>query len=104
MHNTETYSSFGSMGTDRISQVRRRTKLQNKDLQELYTFTIHNRYPKLSYGVDYVTEKYEKLIYANAETAEILIQIRERLIGKKLVEGHRLVKVRTKVHKTIVLY
>ena len=92
------------MGTDRISQVRGRTKLQNKDLQELYTFTIHNRYPKLSYAVDYVTEKYEKLIYANAETAEILIQIRERLIGKKLVEEHRLVKVRTKVHKTIVLY
>ena len=91
VHNTEAYNSFSSMGSDhrlvtarfKLSLRKHKTAakqnkynwsaLKNEDIQKNYTVNVRNRYAELSSDVTDVTEKYEKLIQANTETAEMLI-------------------------------
>ena len=74
------------------------------ELQELYIVTIHNRYADLSNNVDYVTEKYGKLVEANTETAENMIPVEKKNKRRNVAEDPRIEDARTEVQKAFENY
>jgi len=87
-NNVDAYNSFSSLGSDhrlvtarirlslRMSKTPAKLKhydwssLRDKELQEMYTITVRNRYTELYNEEDDITEQYEKFMQSNAEAAE----------------------------------
>ena len=53
--------------------------LKDKDLQDLYTIAIKNRFTELSDVNDFPTDSYDHLIKANQEAAKEYIPVKEKL-------------------------
>lgn len=91
--NVEAYNSFGNVGSDhrivsanirlslransktppRKSRINWNLLVHNKDLQDLYTVEVKNRYSVLADNVETPTDKYEAFIKANKEVSEKLL-------------------------------
>ena len=97
IHNVEAYSSFCSLGGDhrlvsatvRLSLRKSKSPpkkvqydwktLQDPEIQKQYTVEVRNRFAGLCTEEGDATEKYEKLIQANSETAEMIIPKRAKM-------------------------
>lgn len=122
MQNKKVYSSFTSMDNDqrlltarlplslRKSETQAKknnyvwSTLQNKDLQEFYTISMHIRYAELSSSAKDITEIYGKLIKAKSDTADMLKPVKQKMKRRKLSEDHRIAEERTDVQKAFVIY
>jgi len=80
------------------------SKLKNTELQELYTVTVRNRFAELSDKVDDISEKYEKFVQANAETAVELIPVKKKMKGYKMTDDPRIVQARKEVQESFLSY
>ena len=112
--NVEAYNSFSSMGSDhrilnakvklslRVSKTPPKvkfdwSKLQCKDLQQLFTVTIRNKYAELCVETNTTTERYEHLIKANKETAQELLPPKKKNKRNRLSTDPRVVTARRNV-------
>ena len=96
LHNVEVFNSFASTGSDhrlvsaKIKLSLRKNKcpkkkkkhdwtvLRRPDIQQQYTITVRNRFEELCDQSDEISERYEKLVQANAEAAEKIVLVLKR--------------------------
>ena len=126
--NVEAYSFFASIGSDhRVISARLKLSLRkvktpaqkklynwsrlsnNEELQHQYTIQIRNRYAELCIGGEDITEKYDKLIKANNETAHFfkqenaktrqISQIMKMLLNKDIKFKIRLIYIKERQMK-----
>ena len=111
--NIKAYSFFASIGSDhRVISARLKLSLRkvktlaqkklynwsalsnNEELQHQYTIQIRNRYAELCIEGEDITEKYDKLIKANNETAHLLLQTREQKNKTNFANNEKVIEQR----------
>ena len=122
--NVEACSFFASIGSDhRVISARLKLSLRkvetpaqkklynwsalsnNEELHHQYTIQIRNRYAELCIESEDITEKYDKLIKANNETAHLFLQTRQtsqimkRLLNKDIKFKKRLIYIKERQMK-----
>ena len=121
--NVEASISFASIGSEyRVISARLKLNLRevktpaqkklynwsalsnNEELQHQYTIQLRNRDPELCIEGKDITEKYDKLIKTNNETANLLLQTRERKKKINFAKHGKVIKQRYKVQKAFVFY
>ena len=114
--NVKAYSSFASIGSDhRVISARLKLSLRkfktptqkklynwsalsnNEELQHQYTIQIRNRYAELFIEGEDITEKYDKLIKANNETAHLHLQTREQKNKTNFANNEKVIEQRYKI-------
>ena len=123
IRNVEAYNSFSSIGSDhRVLSARVNLSLRksaapkrkdsyewsalksDRDLQQLYTVEVKNRYNELQEGTESITELYQHLITANSEAAEKHMPKKKRKAKKNPSKDTRVVEARTKVQEEFEKY
>ncbi|XP_060792617.1 craniofacial development protein 2-like [Neoarius graeffei] len=118
MLNVEAYNSFASVGSDhRIISARVRLSLQKKkaesrkrqdnwnlfksrrDIQELYTIEVHNRFQPLQELDESATDRYRRFIKATEEAAEKVVPIRNRGRKTRHSEDSRVTHARDELNR-----
>ena len=120
--NVEAYSAFSSIGSDhrvvtakiklslRMSKSKARKKqydwsiLERKELQELYTISVQNRFAVLAEEGDDVTNSYGKFVQANQEATEKLIPEKKKKKKNELAENPRVRSARQELQNVSVEY
>ncbi|XP_060754232.1 uncharacterized protein LOC132865717 [Neoarius graeffei] len=122
MLNVEAYNSFASVGSDhRIVSARVRLSLRKKkaeprkrqydwnlfksrrDIQELYTIAVHNRFQPIQELDESATGRYERFIKAT-EAAEKVVPIRKRERKTRHSEDSRVTHAKDKLNRAYERY
>ena len=117
--NTKAYNTFDSVGSyHRIVSAKIRLSLRksaetperkqfdwkslttDSNLQERYTFEVHNRFDVFQHGQyedKSATKKYERFIRANKEAAENIIPVKKRSHKARFSNDPRFIKARDNI-------
>ena len=122
IHNVEAYNFFSSSGSDhrlvaakiKLSLRRMRktpkkkrydwTVLRDGDTQQMYSVTLRNRYQDLVEDSDDISEKYQKLMQANTETADKLVPVLKSNKTADIADDKKVEKARKKVQTAFDSY